>query len=228
MAVYSDLVEIKQVLGIDPTNTTQDVLLGFYNTWAANIIELALNRGEDGLFKKSRTIYVNGTGTQRLLLPHRPIYTTPTPQVWEDMQNGLWGQGNDAFNSDPLTYGSSYVVIIDGANGLGNSGILFKNNGYWELPYCRQAGYLSTFVGQGRGNIKVTYTAGMTVDNMPPTIRMAADLLVARLSYIFPLGIELGGESYEERSISLGVKDQNYLLSLVKPLLYPMYRNWRW
>lgn len=226
--LWSDIRELKIVLDIDPADTTQDAKLNFYNTWASNLIEIALNRGQNGIFKKSRTVYLNGTGTQKLLLPNRPVYVSPEPQVWVDSQ-GYWGQGSDAFSSDALTYGTSYVVEIDDPeNGVGQSGILFKIDGYWQKPFLRQAGYLSSFLGEGNGNIKITYTGGWTYDNAPPILRMAADLLIAKLSYIFPLGIQLSSESYEERSISQGGQHHNYLMSLIKPILWQFGRNWKW
>ena len=67
--LYSDLREIKSVMGIDPGDTSVDKSLNFYIEQASAWIEELLNR--PGMSYKSRTEYYKGTGTQKILLKSR-------------------------------------------------------------------------------------------------------------------------------------------------------------
>lgn len=221
--ILSDLNEVKKILAIPVENTTEDVQLSLYLEFASGLIEEVLNRS---LFFRSRTEYYDGTGTQRLNLRSRPVYTTPAIEVWHD-RDGWYGSNSDAFQGNPMTYGRDFCLVIDQDNGTSRSGILIRINDVWPRFSYREQGYLSPFVKKGMGNIKVIYTAGYTVDDLPAPLRAACDLLVARYRYVFPLGMELSSESYEERSISNMANARDYLLSLIKPMVYP-YRNWSW
>ena len=83
---------------------------------------------------------------------------------------------------------------------------------------------MSSFIWDDMGSIKVTYTAGFTVDQLPAAFRAAGEFLVAGLRYIFPLGQPLGGDGYEERSVSLVQERKGWLMAMVKPLLFS-HRN---
>lgn len=219
--IFGDLQQIKSLLAIDPADTLEDKNILFYAEWATSIIEEYLDRPDLSL--KQRTEYYGGTGTQQLQLRSRPVYTTPPIQVYID-DNGFFGQNSGSFQGSGLQFGSDFCLwALDGVSS--RNGILVRSHDIWPLPAIRQQGYLSPFVGMGFGNVKVIYTAGYTVDNLPSQFRLAASLLVSKLRYIFPLGVELGGESYEDRSISVVVNQKGYLMSLVKPLLFA-YRNW--
>lgn len=223
MLLLTDLRECKQILQVPTGNTSRDLLLSFYIQWASNWIQELLGRD---LEKKSRTQYYSGSGSRRLILKSRPVFTSPTIQCWVD-EAGYWGQPSDAFDDDPLTYGTDYVLIIDQDDGTSRCAILESRKGYWPRPQARQQGLLSPFAGKGNGNIKVTYTAGWTTDTTPETLRQACVLLVARMDYLFPLGMEIGSESYEERNISLVAEKDDYILRQIKPLILA-WRNWSW
>ena len=105
------------------------------------------------------------------------------------------------------------------------SGILIRLNDYWPKPVVRQAGYLSPFITDDTGSIRVTYTAGYTIDSLPGQLRLAANALVARLNYLFPNFLEVSGEGYEERSFSYAVNRDNYVLSMIYPMINS-FRNW--
>ena len=220
-------MELKVLLGLDPGNTAQDAKLLLLNTVAGEWLGEWLNR--PGFDLKSRTEYYDGTGTQKLLLRSRPVYTSPAVKVYEDDQ-GFWGAASGSFDATTteLTYGTDFALMLDpGEEGRSRSGILVRMNGYWERPSVRQRGYLSPFIGEGFGNVKVVYTAGYTVDTLPAQLRMAANLLIARLNYVWPLGVELGSESYEERSISIITSEKSKLFALVRPMLFG-FRNFKW
>lgn len=223
--LFNDLSEVKRLLAIDPLDTQEDTVLWLYIATATEVIETYLNRPK--LSKQSRTEYVNGSGTQRLCLRHRPVYSTPTITVAYS-QDSLGGTDSDAFSqSQPITYGTDfYLEVDDFENNTSSSGILRYARGIWQKPFGRQAGYLAPFVIGDTGSYRITYTAGYTVDTLPAAFRQACALLVSRMRYVFPLGLELTGENYEDRSISIQASDKDYMLSLVKPLLHT-YRNWR-
>ena len=117
--------------------------------------------------------------------------------------------------------------MIDQDDGSSRSGILVRMQGYWFKPSVRQKGLLTPFIGNAYGNIKVVYTAGYTIDNLPSQLRAATNFLIARMRAILPLGMEVASESYEERSISLIAERRDYLLAIIKPMIYS-YRNWSW
>jgi hypothetical protein len=223
--LYNDLSEVKRLLGIDPLDTQEDTLLWLYIGTATEVIETYLNRPK--LTKQARTEYVNGSGTQRLCLRHRPVYSTPTITVAYS-QDSLGGSDTDAFaQSVPIVYGTDFYLEIDDFElGTSSNGILRYARGLWNKPYARTTGYLAPFVTRDTGSYRITYTGGYTVDTLPAAFRQACALLVSRMRYVFPLGLELTSENYEDRSISIQASDKDYMLSLVKPLLHT-YRNWR-
>lgn len=222
--LWSDLREVKRVLDINPSDHSEDVKLNFFVEWATAWLEETIGRP---MTLKSRTEYYNGTGTQKLLLKTRPVFTNPTIQVFLD-EAGFFGSASGSFaaGTTALTYGTDFCLAIDQDDGSSRSGILVRINNLWPLPSIRQRGLLAPFLGEGFGSIKVVYSAGYTVDTLPAQLRTACNLLVARLRYIFPLGMELGSEGYEERSIGLVAERDDYILSVVKPLVFN-YRNWK-
>lgn len=227
MPLISDIVELKKELGIPAGDTSQDARLNYWIEQATDVIETFLDR--KGLFYGTRTEYYSGTGTQKLLLKSRPVYVTDALpiQLWEDRQ-GCWGQTDDPFpDSTELDYGDDFVLADIDADGLSQTGILFRRNDYWNRPFVRQPGYLTPFLGAGTGNIKVTYTAGYKIDTLPPAFRLALSILVAQLRTIVPYGWALTSESYEERSVSYQLPSKLDMLAGIKSIMLP-YRNWHW
>jgi hypothetical protein len=185
-----------------------------------------------GFTYKNRTEYYKGTGTQKLLLRSRPVY----PRVGQSDQiavyldeAGFYGSVSGAFtqSNSQLTYGTDFALQIDQEDGSSRSGILIRINNLWPRPQNRIAGLLSPFIGEGHGTIKVVYSAGYHIDNLPAQLRMAANLMVQRLRYIMPLGVELASESYEERAISVITSQKQKILALAAPIIAP-FRNWKW
>lgn len=224
MPSLTDLRELKKILEIPDTDTSEDVKLNFLIEMASVWIEEYLDRP---LFYRTRTEYYRGSGRKKLLLRARPVFTTPPIEVYVD-ESGLYGSADDAFNAADTgkVYGEDFALQIDQPDGSSRSGILLYTNGYWPMPGVRSQGMLSPYLGDSVGNVKVIYTAGFTIDALPAKLRLACITLIARLRHFFPLGLELNSESYEERSISWAADRKDYLLALVKPLLHT-YRNWR-
>ena len=221
-----DLPSLKSWLDLDPDYTVEDKNLLWFIELASEWIEEILGR-RGRIFKRSRTEYYNGTGTQKLPLKSRPVFTTPTIQCWVD-RYGFYGQTDDSFESEEseLTYGNEFVLQVDQDDGTSRSGILLRRNRFWLKRFVREPGYLSPYVDDPHGNVKVTYTAGYDLDNLPMVLRAATIKLVASIRYLFPLGMELGSESYQERSISVLADKKDYLTGMVKEMILP-YRNWK-
>lgn len=223
MAVLTDLIECKRILEIDPLNTSEDAKLNFFIEYAGDLIEEYLDRK---LALASRTEYYDGTGTPQLRLRCRPVFTTPTIQVWEDKTGYYGSESNDYGSETALTYGADFFLKVDQSDGISSrSGLLIRRNAFWPKKDARQRGLLSPYVTTGYGAVKVIYTAGYSVDTMPSQIRAASNLLVARLRALFPTGMEVSSESYEERHVSLVAARKDYLMALVKPMLFS-FRNW--
>lgn len=226
MPLLSDLTELKTLLDIDKDDKSEDKKLYFFLDMASGWISEMLNR--PGLFVQARTEFYSGSGTQKLLLRSRPVYPTPTIVVNVD-DSGYWGSRSGSFNTaNNLTYGSDFALQLEpGEEGLSRSGILLRIGAYWPKLTARQAGLLTPFVTEGFGNVKVTYTAGYTVDNLPSPLRLACNTLVAELRVLFPLGFLSNSEGYEDRSVSVQLPQKDYLLAMIRPMVMP-YRNQRW
>jgi hypothetical protein len=228
-ASLTDIIEVKKILQIPLEDHSLDYALNYYIITATSMIGEFLNR--PNLYKQSRTEFYCGTGTQKLLLNCRPVFIDPEPVVYEDL-TGVWGQEEDSFSGDALDFGGDYGVWLDttdttsGIMDRSRCGILVRKSSYWQRPIVRQTGFLSPFVGAAYGNIKITYTGGYTLDDMPPMMRMAAIELVGRMKYLFPVAVPISSESYEERHITFSLGERNYLMGQCKHLL-SSFRNWR-
>ena len=228
--LFQDIRELKALLEIDQEDESEDLKLTFINDWVTNWMEELLGRS---IHREERTEYYAGTGTQQLLLKSRPVFRTADDgayplKVWID-DDGYFGSASGAF-TDSLAaqvYGEDFALKIDQSDGTSRSGILIRINDFWPKPNVRQTGFLSPFIGPAFGNIKVQYWGGYTIDTLPGTLRMAAAFICAKLRYVLPLALELGSESYEERSISIANAQKGILLATVGPMLSP-FRNWKW
>lgn len=233
--LITDLRELKGIMDIDPLDTSEDKKLLWLIEMATDIIEKWLNRS---LSYKVRTQYYKGTGTQKLTLRNRPVYPTSAPSVAASLpftaidaavnEQGYFGTASGSFSNtpNPMVFGANYTLEIDRDDGGSDSGILIRIGNYWPRPVVRQAGLLSPFVWDDPGSIQITYTAGYTVDSLPAQMRFAANLLVARMAYLMPLGMAVTSESYIDRNINLVDERDGYLLGLVAPHL-TWFRNFK-
>ena len=224
--LFSDLNELKSQLDIDPANTTADKNLGFLLENVSQWIEEFLCR--PGMSRAARTEYYGGNGRQRLPLRSRPVYTSPTILVYED-ESGYFGSPTSSFDAatTALTYGTDFALDIDSEDGSSRSGLLIRINDTWAKPQVRERGFLSSFVGQAYGTLKITYTAGYTVDNLPASIRLACNILIAKIRHLLPFGFFLTSESYEDRSVGYLLPHKRTLMADVEPMLLP-FKNWHW
>ncbi len=225
MLMLTDLNELRKELEIDSDDHSEDTKLLFFIEQASEWIHQLLGREDLGY--KERTEYYDGTNTPKLLLKARPVFTSPTIRVWAD-QSAYYGSADGAFADDTeLTYGEDFCLKIDQSDGTSRCGILQRIQGSWQRQMYRQGGLLSSYVGASPGSIKVTYTAGFTPDTTPAELRLAANLLVAKMRFLFPLGMEIGSESYEERHLSYLAPHRKYLTQLIWGMIGGR-RNWKW
>jgi hypothetical protein len=210
--LYTDLTKLKTALGLPASDTTEDVRLQHVVALVSSWVEEILGRD---LSAKSRT------NTPKLPLRNRPVLTTFAgaaclPRVWVDESAVAGANSADFGDGTELTYGSDFYLDFDadadddGEDDASRSGLLIRRNNYWPRPGVRARGFLTTALGEGRGTIKVTYTAGYTENT---------------LRAILPVGAEINSESYEDRSIGVSASQKEYLLALAKPLLLP-WKNW--
>ena len=223
--LFQDVQELKSLLEIAVDDDTQNKQLNFLNEYASGLIEEVLNRD---FTRRARTQYYDGTGTRKLLLRSRPVYTTPTIEAFED-DSGFFGTASGAFDSTltALTYNSDFGLQVDQDDGTSRSGILVRFSSVWSKPSYRQKGYLTPFQGHSHGNVKIVYTAGWTVDTLPAPFRLCAGVLVSRLRHLLPIGLWLTSESYEERSVSYWMPQRDMFRGLINEML-GSFRNWRW
>lgn len=220
--LLTDLNELKSMLDIPMGDTSEDKKLLILVDHATNIIEEIVDRPD--MSYRQRTEYLSGTGTLQLCLRGRPAHVSPAPRVWID-GNGFFGQASGAFASTTeKTFGVDFFLKVSDGSGISRSGILVAKGG-WPKPSYRQGGWLSPFIGPAFGNIKAVFYGGWTLDTLPSSFRTACNLLVARMAYLFPLGIELSSESFQERSISVVNSDKAGLLALARPLIL-QHKNW--
>lgn len=115
--------------------------------------------GRKSFDSASRTEYLDGNGKDELFLAHRPL--TDVTGVWVD-PDGYYGKGTDAFPSEDEWTEGSYFVPQSEEAAEENASMLVAINRVWP---------------EGRGNIKVTYTAGY--ETIPADLELAANMLVA-------------------------------------------------
>jgi hypothetical protein len=101
-----------------------------------------------------------------------------------------------------------------------------RTGAFWNKAGRRQAGFLSPYVDESYGTIKVTYTAGYAPEDIPGELLMAAVQVTARIRFMMPLGLPLGSDSFGGRSISIGTNERNWILGQSKTLLF-RYKNRR-
>ncbi len=223
----SDIREVKKLLSIDPGNIAGDAQLLFLIEQATDWIEEVLNRS---LFYAARSEFYAGSGSQKLLLRSRPVYLQPAPPVVYLDECAYYGSATGSFdpNTSQLTYGKDYALELDSEDGTSSrSGILIRINDYWPKPTVREAGWLSPFIGDSFGVLKIVYTAGYSLDNLPATFRFALTYLVAKMRNMIPLGMMTTGEGYEERAVSYFLPSKRQWLSEVWQMVGGN-RNWKW
>lgn len=175
------------------------------------VIESAIEKAEAIISNASRflyssqpkTEYYSGSGLTTLVLRYRPVTAIASIHVDD---GGYYGSASGAFASSTLlTDGVDYALDIESAS-LSNTGIVHRIGGVWP---SLQKKYGSDLVGAnlaGRGNIKVTYTAGFdgSTNAVPADHKLLAILLSRQIvKTVANAGMDFSSESFEYYSYSL-------------------------
>lgn len=155
---YTTLAVLKEHLGIESSDTSED---DFLNQLIPEIEDALTTRfGRQLASTVYATEYQSGDGTEVLQLNQRPV--TAISAVSVD-QKGYWGHGTDAFpSSSLLTLGTDFAPVTYAEDENTNFGQIHKLSGYWA---------------EGKGNIKIAYTAGYTT--IPPQVELLCNQLCA-------------------------------------------------
>lgn len=192
MPVYTTRSNVKTHLGLASEDTSLDALIDLLLLEVDEVINGYTGRGD--LTSSQATEYYDGTGRERLILRRRPV--TAVAGIWVD-QAAYYGNAAGAFPStSEWTSGTDFALPRSDAS-EGNGGILiairnpdFGGGGIWP---------------EGRGNIKVTYTAGYAT--IPKDLTLAATNLTVLLVNASEKGQILSGETIGSYSYQLLTAD---------------------
>lgn len=196
------LAKVKTFLKIADSDTSEDAFL----TQMKDAVEAALKR----LLKReiesaSRTAYLCGNWTRTLRLPEYPVSAVTDVRI---DPSGYYGQGPDSFGSETqLTAGVDYALRMDAPDGLSSrSGLLDRIGTVWTGDVERPPGRLSSQRVPGKGNVKVTYTAGYAT--IPDDLQAVVWQAVGQMRASTPAGAMLVSEGYDGYNYTLEQADQ--------------------
>lgn len=195
----TDISKLKIHLGIADTDVSQDVRLEQLIDGVSQAVRRYCGRDFNSA---QRTEYFSGDGTEWVYLPHRPA--TAIVGVWLD-SGGYYGQSSGGF-ADPatlLTQGVDYYCETLESNER-NPSRLVRIAGSWPYqlsPFALPIGAARAYWPYGRGNIKVTYTAGYR--EMPDDLEMAVHMLCAQTKNSIKYGSPVRSETFGRYSYEL-------------------------
>lgn len=183
MPTFTTRAKLKIHLGISSSDTSEDATLDQFIAEVEASVLRYLKRGS--FASASYTEYYSGDDREMIVLRHRPVTAVSLVRV---DPYGYAGQGADAFNSDTAwTVGVDYYVPSLDANEENLSMIAaIRNNGIWPI---------------GRGNIKVTYTAGYAT--IPDDLALAVNQMIAITRKSAEGGMIIGSETLGEYSYTV-------------------------
>lgn len=146
-----------------------------------------------------------GSGFEELILTHNPVQSV---EEVRESESGTYGAGIDPFPVETVKVaGIDYCLRIDDpVTQWSNAGILMRLGGVWRDRSVRPPGKLAAQSRSGMGNVKVTYTAGLTASALPPPdLSLAANLLVSQVlaSRKFSMPMAMTSEGLSEYHYSL-------------------------
>ena len=150
----------------------------------------------------SRVFYLDGTGTEDLLIPETPVQSITS--IYEDY-GGRYGQATDAFASTTLlTSGDDYYLVRDDAENANwsKSGIVKRVGATWPARHRRPPHYLGSVREGVPGALKVTAVTGYNL--VPFDLKLAIFDIVNLYKAAALDGRLLQSESGEGYSYSLG------------------------
>lgn len=108
---------------------------------------------------QAATVYLDGNGTENLVLPRKPVPSAASiTNVWLD-EGGFYGSVTDSFDATDtlLTAGVDYFYKANST-----AGILVRMGRFWPVARRRPLDRLGTETTPLLGCVKVTFTSGLT------------------------------------------------------------------
>ena len=206
---YPTLTNLSEVQAALQLGAISDAEVPFCLQWIA-AAEASVQRICGRKFYRQAGIveYLDGTGTQTVLLKETPVSSITS--VYLD-SGGYYGQGTGAFASDTLlTAGEDYYLVIDDPSGVSVSGRLNRIGRAWPLSL----NYIGRILLTPKpvpcpGCLKVTYTGGYSL--IPADLKLALFQIIADRRGAALNGVGLSGESFEGYSWSGVSGDQEVM-----------------
>jgi len=217
------LAAVKTHLSIASADTSQDALLTQLLAGADAAIKQYFNQD---LETTTRTEFMVGTGTPKLVLRQRPVQSITS--LYLD-SSAYYGEASGAFPASTLLVAGRDYCLQRDANSTSEksmSGIVVKIGGVWTGANEKIRGLLTQGIVAGVGNIKVTYISGY--------VTIPADLVLAchQMVSILRQGAQQGGPLQQE-----SLDYYSYQLAAATPDSSPMgsvkqllsgYKPWDW
>jgi hypothetical protein len=144
------------------------------------------------------TVYLDGNGTEFLVLPRKPVPSAASiTSVWLDA-GGYYGTVTDSFHATEtlLTSGEDYYYQANS-----QAGILVRMGTFWPVSRRRPLGRLGWESAPLLGSVKVTFTSGLTAVQMVDIAEACYSLSATFYQQRFGLGLPQS-ESLDGRSLS--------------------------
>lgn len=197
------LAEHKTFASIVGNDPVRDASLTAIIQESIDAVKRYCNNGELELTQYTQIL--NAPPTSAIILPFAPVHYAPsaTPPITFEFY-----QRNDA-NGDPSKFTSEYLKTIytDYQIDFGPTNITVSDSGIVRLnyspagiAYSRPLYSLAVKVTPVFGAIKVVYTAGY--DPVPPSLKMALNIVVREVFNRRKLGIPINSESLNGYSYS--------------------------
>lgn len=214
--MLTSLAQIKSFLNIPGSDTTQDFQLSGLQSAAESIIN---NRIKRNLEPTSYTEYYAGNSQRAIILKNRPVLSIQS--VFEDFQ-AYYGYNPTSFGPTTLLMpGIHYTLDVDTGTNESKSGLLIRIGGVWmEAGRVYYPGKLASEIGPTYGNLKITYTAGLS--SIPQDLQYAVCLLISFMKRNVEVGSILQSEKlgdYEYQIFDPRQKTNDPVLSSVDQIL---------
>jgi hypothetical protein len=198
MAALASLSQLKILLSVALSDTSQDAILQQCLDAATQAAQSYTKRPGlvsppvtyDGTGSNPRPVYLSGTGTDTIRLPHYPVGGSSIT-IFEDLM-GFFGTAPNAFAAAALTEGVDYVLGRDDPTGtyLSLSGIVHRLRSPnlssvlgvvpGGVPYgTLSGGPAGPTWSRSQGSVKVTFTAGFVAGGVPPDLANAVAEIAA-------------------------------------------------
>lgn len=196
MAVILDLTEYKTIAGLTTTDAARDAALALILNEVNEAVTRLLRQPLDST---TYTEYLNAPPTPRIALRYWPVTSVTSVRI-------AYYSGGDPskFTSDTAWDQYTGWVLESDPDGTSRSGVLRAVRGGWSYQITRPIGRLAYRIDPNWRAVQVVYVAGY--DQIPASLKAAAQLITSRLAFMRKLGVmptsaSLNGASYSLQTI---------------------------